>query len=172
MHGGAQPGSLAVALHDLLYPADRVRSAPLRLEQMHLLRVGRKVCPEDQAEGLWKQNVAVLAPFALVDEDLALGEIKVGHLNVHQLTDPNRCEEQQLEHDFMLDAAFLAHGLEEASEFLGRQQVGQPLFAFWFTELQLLAGQPADGAEFVIAQVLLPGQSDELRDHFRFRLLG
>ena len=72
----------------------------------------------------------------------------------------------------MLDAASLAHGLEEASEFLGRQQVGQPLFPLRFVELQLLAGLPTDSAEFVIAQVLLPGQPDELRDQFRFRLLG
>jgi hypothetical protein len=35
----------------------------------------------------------------------------------------------------MLDAAPFAHGLEEASEFLGRQQVRQPLFPLRFAEL-------------------------------------
>lgn len=58
MHGGAQPGGQAVALHDLLYPADHIRSAALRFEQMHLLRVGREVCPEDRAESLRKQETA------------------------------------------------------------------------------------------------------------------
>ena len=76
MYSSAQPGGLSVALHHLLYPADRIRSTPLRLKQVNLLRVGREVCPENQAENLWKQDVAVLALLTLVKENLAGGEVK------------------------------------------------------------------------------------------------
>lgn len=69
LHGGAQPSGLPVALHDLLYSANRIRFAPLRLEQMHLVWVCREMCPEHQAEGLRKQNGAILAPLSLATDN-------------------------------------------------------------------------------------------------------
>lgn len=49
----AQSGGLTVVLDDLLHPANRVRSAPLRLEQIHLFWMGREVSPEHHVSGRW-----------------------------------------------------------------------------------------------------------------------
>lgn len=85
---------------------------------MHLVWVCREMCPEHQAEGLRKQNGAILAPLALADEDLAGGEVEIGHFDLDQFANPHGREEQQFEHDFMINAATIAYGPEEASEFL------------------------------------------------------
>jgi hypothetical protein len=64
--------------------------------------MGGEMGAQHQPEGVRKQEVAILAPFALVHENLAGGEVHIADRNPHEFSDPHRCEKQQLQHNFML----------------------------------------------------------------------
>ena len=87
------------------------------------MRVSLQVAFQDQAEAGWKQYVAVLRPFALADEHLALLKIDVFNPNAHQLAHPHGGVEQELQHDLVLDVAAVLDHSEEALERCLAQQL-------------------------------------------------
>ena len=77
-------GLLPVLFDDLLDPARRIRPELATLEKELISGVGLEVTRQDQSETDWKQNVAILRSFALIDENLAVAQIHVADLDVHK----------------------------------------------------------------------------------------
>jgi len=107
-------GLLPVLFDDLLDPAWRIRSELTTFEKELVFGVGLEVTRQDQSETGWKQNVAILRSFALIDENLAVAQIHVADLDVHKLAHPDRREEQQPEHDLVLNIAAVLNRTKES----------------------------------------------------------
>ena len=160
--GDARP--VAVRLHDLLHAARREGRAALGLEQVAVLRVGLEVAAEHQAEALGEQDVAVLAALALVDEDLALLSVHVLDADADQLADAHGREEEQLEHDLVLEVATLLDDPEEALEVGLGQELGKLALLLGLAQAELPPRLLADVEEVGVAEPLLAGDADDLGD--------
>jgi hypothetical protein len=68
---------------------------------------------EYQAEARWKQNVAVLGPFAPIDENFAGIEVDIADLDVDELVHAYSGIEEQFEQDLVLHIAAILDGSEE-----------------------------------------------------------
>src|SRR5262245_33146855 len=110
MDSGLQPGGVPVVLHNLLDTSYRVGAAALRLKDKAVGGVRREVRAQHEPKGVWKQEITVLPPFALVDKDLTGGQVDITHRNPHQFPDPYRGKKQQLQHNFMLYVFPVPHG--------------------------------------------------------------
>ena len=115
MHVLCNPGLFPVVFDDLLDAAGREWGVAGRLEEIAILGIGAQMTLQHQAKAGRKQDIAGLPSLALHDKYFALRKVDIGDFDLHQFTDPNRREEEQLEHDLMLQVAAL---LEHTEEFL------------------------------------------------------
>src|SRR3954454_22162616 len=164
------PRPVAIRPDDLLHTSWREGRATLGLEQVAVLRVGLEMAPEHQAKALGEEDVAILAPLALVDEDLTLLRVHVLDADADQFADAHGGEEEQLEHDLVLEIAALLDDAEEALEVGLRQQLGQLAFRLGLAQAELPPRLLADVDEVGVAESLLAGDADDLGDDVRFRL--
>ena len=109
------PGLFPILLDDLLDASGREQGVTSRLEEIAILGIGAQMTLQHQAKAGRKQDIAGLPSLALRDKYFALRKVDIGDFDLHQFTDPNRREEEQLEHDLMLQVAAL---LEHTEEFL------------------------------------------------------
>ena len=86
---------LGVSLHDLLNAASRVSPMTACLEKSAVIGFRGNVGSQRRREAPAKQDVAVLRPLPLSDEDLATLQVHVGHLDPAKLADANRRVEQK-----------------------------------------------------------------------------
>ena len=96
----------------------------LGLEQPPIVRVGGDVGSQGGGEGLTKQHVAILGALALVDPDLTGFDINFGNSDVAEFTYPHRREEQEPEHQGVLNFLSTIHDLIEPAELVSGQDTG------------------------------------------------
>src|ERR1035438_6728818 len=77
----------SVGLDDLLHASRRERRVVPRLEKIFILWIGTEVALENQAEVFREEDVAVLAAFALIDEDLTLIKVHIAYFDFNQFAD-------------------------------------------------------------------------------------
>ena len=106
-------------------------AVPLGLEEPPVVGVSSDVGSQGGGEGLAEEDVTVLAAFALVDPDLAGFDINFGNSDVAEFTDPDRREEQEPEHQGVLDVLGTIDDLIEPAELLGGQDTGQTTLPFF-----------------------------------------
>ena len=139
---------------------------PLGLEEPAVMRVGSDMRSQGGGEGLAKEHVPVFRAFALVDPDLAGFDINFGDSDVAEFTYPHRREEQEPEHQSVLDILGTVYDLIEPPELLGGQHTWQTtplLLGFEFTDLaDLLCNVPPG----IIVQTLLSDQVGDPGDEF------
>src|SRR5271157_1174199 len=106
------------------------------------MRMGSDVRSQGGCEGLAKEHVPVFRAFALVDPDLAGFDINFGDSDVAEFTDSHCCEEQEPEHQSMLNVLGTVYDLIEPPELLGGQHT-------WQTTPLLLGSEVADLAHLL-----------------------
>src|SRR5271157_525412 len=90
------------------------------------MRMGSDVRSQGGCEGLAKEHVPVFTALALVYPDLAGFDINFGDSDVAEFTDSHCCEEQEPEHQSMLNVLGTVYDLIEAAELVSGQHTGQP----------------------------------------------
>ena len=129
MNAPVDAGQVGIPANDLLDPPGRKWLVQSRLKQKVVAFIGIHISLQGQPEVRRKENIPVLAPFAVVYKDLAAIEVHVADPNVDQLAYPDGRVKHQLEHQFVLGITALLHSLEELLELSQRQQLRQsPLF--------------------------------------------
>src|SRR3954463_3281144 len=99
---------------------------------------------QDEAEAPGVQDIAILAPLAPVDEDLALLGVHVLDADADQLADAHGGVEEQLEHDLVLQVAALLDDAKESFEVGLRQQLGERALLLGLAQAQFPPGLLAD----------------------------
>src|SRR5208337_2718869 len=128
------------------------------------MRVGSDVRSQGGGEGLPKEHVPVFRAFALVDPDLAGFDINFGDSDVAEFTYPHRREEQEPEHQSMLNVLGTVYDLIEPPELVGGQHTWQPTPLLLGSQVTDLAHLLCNVPPVLIVQTLLLDQSGDLGD--------
>ena len=110
---------------------------------------------KSRGEGLAEEDVPVLRPLALVDENLAVFQVHVGDLDAAQFRDPDAGVEQQPQHQGVLHVLGGVHSLVECPELVGGQDAGQLLRLGSRAKVALLANPAGDIPPVVVGQPCL-----------------
>jgi hypothetical protein len=87
--------------------------------------MGSNVRPKGRGECLAEQDIPILRPLALVDENLAILKVDLGNLDPAQLRNPDAGVEDQPQHDGVLDIFGPIYNLVETAELVGVQHAGE-----------------------------------------------
>lgn len=120
--------------HDLLNSSRGVLRPLPGFEQEAVLRVGRKVGLQAEAERLRVEDVPVFPTLPLFDENLTSVKVDLFNPDADELRDADRGVEQQLQHDFVLEVAALPDGVEEFRQTRLGQDLRQPAGSRWAAE--------------------------------------
>ena len=128
------------------------------------------------AEGLAEQDVAIFSTFALLDPDLVILQVDLDHLDAAKFADSNACEEQQSQHQGVLNIVRLIDDLVEATELVGIQNTREAAALLGWLEVANLADMLRDVSPAVVVQADLANHSGHLGDQssllrFRFSVL-
>src|SRR5208337_1150898 len=139
---------------------------PLGLEEPAVIRVGCYVGSQGGGERLAEQHVTIFTALALVHPDLAGFDINFGDSDVAEFTDSHCCEEQEPEHQGVLDILGTIDDLIEPPELLGGQNTGQTTPLLLGSEVADLTHLLYDIPPVLIIQTHLSDQASDPGDEF------
>jgi hypothetical protein len=154
---------LGIVLDNLLNSPRAIPLPVAALKQVPVvIRVGGKMCFQNQGKGIREQNVPVLIALAFGYEDLPGIKVDIIDRDVGQFTHPHGGVEQQSEHDLVLEVSRL-EGLQACL----RQQLGQAAGSARPCQFHFLPHRTADQVELLIREAVVAYQPGERGNEFR-----
>ena len=152
------PASSAYIGDNLLDTACRELAVSLSLEDPAVIRVGGDVRPKGSGEAFPEEDVSILASFSQIHSDLAGFEINIGDSEVAEFTHPHSREEEQPQHQSVLDILGTVHDLIKAAELVGGQNTRKTTTFLRRSKLADLPHPLCDVSPALIIEPLLPDQ--------------